>query len=205
MGALTAARGIKAVLRAVAGGITSGNGTPPITDTFSGAFSSTNWAGSTYGSPANVAGQLQLPCTSGYPQAQTTKVFDLTAYPLRVQIPTMPAVGNGSKQTQFVIGDGTNTAFFIFQGTPTTIFTGGTGLSQTSAVAYSAASHQYFRIRLLAGNLVFEVSADDATWTALRSVAAPAWVTAGLLQVTLSSGYYGTETASYAAFDNFNL
>lgn len=177
----------------------------PIKDNFNSTFSTLNWAGTNVGSPSNVSGRLRLNTTSSFPQAQTSKVFGLIGYRILIQIPTVPAYGNGSKITQFIIGDGTNSAYFSIPGNPSSMVMGGNGITGTTSIAYDSVAHQWLGFRLNAGTLFYEASPDGINWTTLRSLAAPSWIINNQLSVTLLSGYSGSESASYAEFDNFNI
>jgi len=179
---------------------------PPISDTFSTTFSTTNWAGNSYG-VSTVSGRLRIPCTSSYPQAETAAVFDINLYALWIELPTVPVAGNGTTQTHFAIENSgrSSLASFNLSGAPLSIAMQLTG-SSTTFLTYNATNHRWLRFRLLSGNLLWEVSPDKITWTQIRTIAAPAWATAGSLRVLVDSSYYGTETApGNAEFDNFNV
>jgi len=177
---------------------------PPFTDNFSSSFNYGNWSGNSFGSLVDVAGRLRMTTTGSYASAKTQANYDLTLYPVSVQIPTIPAPGNGSTQTFLQITGGSSSADFLIQGNPSVLFMQITGASDTS-VPYNSTSHQWMRLRLLNGNLLWETSADDTSWTVQRSYAAPAWVMSSLV-VSLNTGYWGSETSpGYAEFDNFDL
>lgn len=177
--------------------------TPPVVDTFDTTVdTTTKWTGTTYGVSV-ISGRLRVPCLSSGPQASTAASFDLNSYDVWVQIPTVPAPGTGTKQTQFIIKSGSNSAAFNITGSTLGIAMALTGQSNTS-VTYNSTSHQWLRFRLSAGNLLWQSSPDNVTWTTLRTFAAPAWITGGLVAVVLTSSFYGTEaTDTYAEFDNF--
>lgn len=180
------------------------SGPAKITDDFSGTLA--KWNGSTYGVDI-VSGRLRIPCSNSYPQAAiaASPGQDLTAYPLSVQMPTTPAAGTGTTQTHFNLSNGSNGVHFNLNGAPLNFSMGGSGLA-TSWLTYSATAHQWLRFRLSGGNLLWETSPDDATWTVRKTVTAPSWITSAPVGVTLDSSYYGTETTpGYAEFDNFNL
>lgn len=178
--------------------------TPPVVDTFTSATLDTTskWKGTTYGVSV-VAGRLRVPCSNTFPQASTGAAFNLNLYDVWVQMPTVPSPGTGTKQTQFLIKSGSNSASFNLTGATLGIAFTLTGQANTS-VTYNATNHQWLRFRVSGGNLLWQSSPDNVTWTTLRSFAAPAWVTAGLLEVVLTSSYYGTEVeGTFAEFDNF--
>lgn len=177
---------------------------PPVTDTFTSATLDTasKWKGATYGVSV-VSGRARIPCSNTFPQMSTGAVFDLTKYDVWLQMPTVPSPGNGTKQTQFLIKSGSNNAMFNITGSTLGIALTLTGQANTS-VTYNATNHQWLRFRVSGGNLLWQSSPDDVTWTTLRSFAAPTWVTGGLVEVVITSSYYGSETeGTYAEIDNF--
>lgn len=176
---------------------------PPFTDTFDTALDTANrWKGTTY-SVSVVGGRLRVPCLSSGPQASTAAVFDLNSYDVWVQLPTVPSPGTGTKQTQLIIKSGSNSAAFNITGSTLGISMSLTGQSNTS-VTYNSTNHQWLRFRMSGGNLLWQSSPDNITWTTLRTFAAPTWITGGLVAVVLTSSFYGSETTdTYAEFDNF--
>lgn len=180
-------------------------GGTPFTDAFVTLDDAVKWPvsfGSTY--PTVVSGRIRIACAADYPQIGSAARFDLNVTPIWVQVPTIPAIGTGTRQIQFVItGTGGNAQFQIQWGSPS-VFMFGTGITGTTNVTYSSSSHQWLRFSLNGGNLLFEASPDDINWSTLRGVPAPAW-TNTLLSVQLNAGFYGTEVASFAEFDNFRL
>jgi PKD repeat protein len=181
----------------------------PFTDDFSTALNTTTkWlASNTTAGATTVGGRLRVTCDSSYEQAGSDFKFDLTQYPVYVQIPTIPAPGAGTTQTQFILQGTTGSSVnFQLQSNPTVISMNITGGPQVS-VTYSAVNHVWFRFRIDIGFLLWETSPDKLTWTILRTYGVPSWMTQGnLVFVALNSGYYGAETSpGYAEFDNFNL
>lgn len=178
---------------------------PPVVDTFTAATldTATKWKGATYGGLSIVSGRLRVPCSNSFPQAATGAVQDLTKHDVWVEVPTLPSLGNGSKQTQFLLNKTSNYAGFNFPGTTGSIALQLTGQT-TTYVTYNATAHRWARFRLSAGDLLWQVSPDNVTWTTVRTFAAPAWITGGLVDAVLSSSYWGTETeGTFAEFDNF--
>lgn len=178
----------------------------PFTDAFATFDNVGNWPNS-YGAsgPSIVGGRLRVVAGSEFSQAASANRFDLSVTPIWVQIPTVPAAGNGSKITAFTVAAAGNTAGFYIQGSTYGLYSQGTGITGTN-VTYNSTTHQWVRLSLSAGNLLFEISADGTSWSTFQSVTAPAWITSNLLAVMLSTGFYGTETAgTFAEFDNFRL
>lgn len=185
---------------------------PPMTDDFAGTFSTVKWPGSS-GSTVNTAGRLRITTTTSFPQAASGFIFNLNQYPIWVEVPTLPNVGNGGTKVRVLLEDaafnsvyftiersGAAWAFFIW-GSPTL-----TAVSGSATPAYDSTNHRWLRFRIAGANLVFEASPNNSTWTALRTVVAPTWLTTGLVRATLQSYYTGTEpTPGFAEFDNFNL
>lgn len=186
---------------------------PPMTDTFAGTFDTTKWPNSA-GSVSNVSGRLRIIPTTAFPQAASADIFDLKSYPISVQVPTIPAIGNGGIKTKFILSDSTfaNQVYFQLEGSGTSrdIFLHGTpaptNVSGSNAPAYDAVAHQYWRFRISGANLLYEASPDDAAWTTLRTVVTPTWLTTTLARAILQTYFTGTEpTPGFAEFDNFNV
>lgn len=192
---------------------TSGPVTPPMTDDFTGTFSTTKWPNFS-GSVSNVSGRLRIVPTTGFPQAASGQIFNLNSYPVWVQVPTIPAIGNGGIRTMFILSDAayTNQVYFQLEGSGTSrdIFLWGspapTGVSGNAAPTYDAVNHVWWRFRIVGANLLYETSPDDVTWTAQRTVVAPSFLTSTLVRATLQCYFTGTEPSpGFAEFDNFNL
>jgi hypothetical protein len=80
------------------------------------------------------------------------------------------------------------------------------GVRTSTKVPYNPAQHRFWRIRhdAAADRILFETSADRATWTTRRAVARQLPITA--LKVELSAGTWEPISApGTAIFDNFRL
>lgn len=180
---------------------------PPVIDTFDGpTVDGTKWPAAA-GTTSIVAGRLRVVTTASFPGRSTGTVLDLNSYPVWVEIPTLPNIGNGGTKVRFLLENGANAIFMAIENNPRIIWTQGTGITSALGTgSYSATNHRWLRFRISGANLLFEASPDGLTWTTLRTVAAPAWLTSGLVRATLQTYFTGTEPApGFAEFDNFNV
>lgn len=207
----TGSFGSNSLLRAIyngtitSGGSSSGPGAgTPFTDDFTTLDTTTKWP-SSYGVSVS-SGQLVVPCTSSYPSLISGYDFNLATTSVWIGLLSLPAAGNGGTQTSFYVSDGTNTLGFQVGGGTTRNLSLIVDTVSTTSVTYDATNHKYLRIRTSGANVLLDGSPDDSTWTNIRTATTPSWATAALLKVQVSSGYYGTETApGNAVFDNFRL
>jgi hypothetical protein len=177
-----------------------------LTDTFA-TQDTTKWSG--WGTDVAVSsGRLAINATSAYPQLTSVSTYDLTGSRLAWQMTAPTPIGNTRQERGGLRANGDATNILRF-----TIY-GGTlyaeKLVNTTAdsiigagVDYNAATMAWFRIREASGTTFFEYGADGTTWTAFQSTPTPAWATTA--QVFLTAGYWGTETAATAFYDNVNV
>jgi hypothetical protein len=180
---------------------------PPVTDTFSGAtIDGAKWP-TVAGTTSIQAGRMRIDPPGG--ERHTAAVFDLTQYPVWIEIPTLPIAGNGTLKTRFWIADAsiTNAIQYGIEGNPRFLWSQGNGITAGVVASYSATDHRWLRLRLSAGNLLFEAAPDGLTWATLRTVPAPAWLTTSLVKVMTGVFQTGTTEANpgYAEYDNFNV
>jgi hypothetical protein len=176
-----------------------------LVDDFSaGVLDTVKWDGS-YGGVDVVSGQGRIPCTTAYPAIATASVYDLTGSSISGKFtPPDTAGGGGSREYSLTLaasaGNVVNT--FVAGGTLFMRLTTA-GVNSDATLPYSATDHAWWRISEAAGTLTWETSPDGATWTVRRSVAHSLTLTA--VTVTISCGYWGTETAANGFVDNINV
>jgi hypothetical protein len=188
----------------------------PFSDDFTGgSIDTTKWPNIT-GAPTQTGGRLRIIPTTAYPQVVSGPVFDMTTDQVWVEVPTIPNQGNGTNKARFLLfsnpSGASNVYFQIeYNGSAWILFMHGNGtitsVSGSSTInPYVNATHRFLRFTMTGGNLLYETSADNVTWTTRRTIVAPAWLTAGLVYACLQAFYTGTEPSpGYAEFDNFRI
>lgn len=137
-------------------------------------------------------------CTTSY-YTLGSGLWDATASAAFARVTPAPT-GNGSTQTFFeIVKDASNKATVSVSGGTLSVSVTNAGTATTTTVgAYDAYAHAWWRIRETAGSFAFDTSSDAYTW-ATRATTAYTW-TATSVELHLTCGYYGTETAGMKAF-----
>lgn len=177
--------------------------------TLTDAFTGTN-AQWTYNTAAAVTGgQLVCQCLSSYAgEAHSASTYDLTGGAFLFEMPTVPAVGNGTTETYslaYLSDPNTNAVGWNLAGDSLRAISRVSGSSTNVATApYSATDHRWLRVAESGGTITWSASADAINWSPFATLSNPITITA--LAVILGTGYFGTETApGTAAWDNVNL
>lgn len=136
----------------------------------------------TLGTGSTVDGDhLVIPATSAYPNAWPVTTWDLTDSQFVVELVSPPNADNGSVSANIGVYLSTgNDAYFGWENNlfRAAVTVGGTA-TYHGYMAWSAASHRYFRIRETAGTLYMEAGPDPETFpTLVHSTPTPFAVTA---------------------------
>lgn len=179
---------------------------PPISDSFPGpSVDGSKWT-TLAGTTSIVGGRLRTAPPSG--EADTSAIFNLTQYRVYIQIPTLPTDAAGTMKTRFWVADNaySNIIQYDVEGNPKILWSQGNGITPATVASYNATNHQWVGLQVVGGNLLFQAAPDGVTWTTLRAVAAPAWITANPVRVMLGCFETGATQAAgqYAEYDNFN-
>lgn len=183
--------------------------TETLTDTFDTTVDKvTKWA-NTSAAVVWESGQAKIPCTNSYYVLGTDYpgTYDFTGSSFVAKI-TPPPVGSGSLSRETLLrvhlgGSSDDKLVMLVSGTSISARrTVATVNTEGPWTTYDPVAHAWWRIRESAGTTYFDTSPDGTTWTNYWSVLNGFAVTQVWLSV--SSGYWGTETASDAFVDNVN-
>ena len=159
-----------------------------------------------YGTASATGGRLSLPVLSSYAagcDTNTKGLYDLTGSSALVEAIT-PAVGAGGKEIFFEIQvDSANGESMYVSGSSLYFREKVGGTPNQTSIPYNATTHRWWRMRESGGSIFWDTSPDGTNWVNQRSKVAGISVTSML--VLFSAGYYGTESASTAFFDNLNV
>jgi hypothetical protein len=114
---------------------------------------------------------------------------------------------SGSTNTIFSVGiDSANWYGFRVTGTTLYLESRTAGTTTTVSITYSATQHRFWRVRHNSGNdsIVFETSADGATWVARRTVARQIAITKVKAEMVAGSSL-AVSAPGKALFDNFHF
>ncbi|MDR3084282.1 MAG: hypothetical protein LBV60_25780 [Streptomyces sp.] len=169
-----------------------------------------NW-GNSYGGCTETGGRARVPCGTGYAGYQTAYSWTLAGATVYVQLPTVPS---GAGATEAYCGllvnsgtDGTRLGFIYNAITGLLRCTNETGYYDPDGVnlTYSATTHKWLRIREDGTNVYWDTSPDGTAWTNRRTLATPAWVTAGVDTCALDmSAHRADGTPDFVEYDFFN-
>lgn len=167
------------------------------------------WSGS-YGDIVEAAGRARVPCTSGFSAYQSAAAYTLAESQVacRVYAPSAGGAAVEAVAELLVVSSvgGTDAGFSINVVTGQMRMISRVGYADGAEVdiAYEPVAHGWLRLRESAGSLVWDTSADGATWTVRRTAASPAWVSDTNLSATLA-GHRDSGSDDFAEFDSFNL
>lgn len=166
-----------------------------------------------YGGASETGGRARVPCIAAtFAGYQTAKSYTLAGSSVFLSIPTIPAASTATTATIVfgIIGatDGTNLQFTVnpvantLRAESNVAYTDGAATS----VTYNATNHLWMRYREDGTNVYWDTSANGISWTNLRTLATPAWVTAGVNTVGLDM-YSNRDagTTDFGEFDNLNI
>src|SRR5882724_2351777 len=113
----------------------------------------------------------------------------------------------GNTATIFSVGtDSSNWYSFRAKGSSLYLECRKAGTTSSVSISYSATQHRFWRIRhdSATDSIVFETSADGATWVARRTVARQIAITAVKVELVAGTGE-AVSAPGNALFDNFHL
>ncbi|MFE2047985.1 hypothetical protein ACFXAS_05720 [Streptomyces sp. NPDC059459] len=181
-----------------------------LVDNFNDSVIGPNW-GNSYGGCVEAGGRARVPCGLGYAGYQTAYSWTLAGATVYVQLATVPsAVGATEAYCGLLVNSGTGGTRlgFIYNAVTGLLrCTNETGYFDANSVnlTYNATTHKWLRLREDGTNVYWDTSTDGTTWTNRRTLATPAWVTAGIDTVALDmSAHRDAGTPDWAEYDNFN-
>lgn len=176
-----------------------------VTETFD-AFDDTKWWMDSNGS--YVSGQLQLVPNQAYGGLYDLTNRDLTNSAVSIEVVQATAQGNGSLDTSFTVGQGSNNISFTVEGGLLYMRYEINGTWTNVAIpAYDSVAHRWWKISEYDGRIRWSTSPDGAAWTERASIPTTDF-TPGItaLKMGVNAGYWGTETdMTPAIFDNLNI
>lgn len=180
-----------------------------LTDDFDdGVHDTVLWSGS-YGDVDEADGRARVPCTTGYAAYASATVYTLAGSSLACRV-YPPAAGGAAVEALaelLVITStgGTDGGFSLNAATGQLRCISRVGYADGSEVVitYDPDVHAWLRLREADGQLLWDTSADGATWTTRRTAAAPAWTADTDLGVILAA-HRDSGIDDFAEFDNFN-
>ncbi len=183
--------------------------TSSIVDTFDGGtLNTTLWSGS-YGAITVSGGRAQIPCGTGYVALKPADEYTFDSVFLQV----WPPAADGATEAYIDVllrsaaqPGGTDLGFHIDAVTGALESKSRSGYYDPSpaSTTYSATDHRWLRLRLSGGDVLFEAAPDADTWTVLRTVAAPAWLTAASDVSVNVESHRNTGATNYGEVDNVN-
>ncbi len=165
-------------------------------------FDSSHLSMSTYwnrdeGNPTIGNGRMTLPATPSYTAAAGGSVLNLNNSSYSVHIAEVPALGNGTTESSIELRYDNNNkvSMYISGGTLCSSYNLASVRTQQCSGTYDPVQHANLRVLNSGGNLVYQSSSDNVTWTTLWTVANPFSTTQlSAMRPIFSAGYYGTET-----------
>jgi hypothetical protein len=158
----------------------------------------------------DASGRAKIPVTTAYYALSSdgAGAHDLTGSYVYMRVYPPPGSAAGSRETTLnVLRGGVSDEKYMMLVTGvdpsiTAMRKIGAATVEGPWALYDPVAHAYWRIRESAGTVYFDTSPDAVTWTNFWSVATGFVITS--VWVSLSAGYWGTETASEAFIDNVN-
>ncbi len=184
--------------------------TSGIVDNFDdGVMTPAVW-GSSHGTRGETGGRGFVECGTGFPAFKTYDVykfdsFTVQPFPAARNAATTEASSGILIQSPSVAG-GTDIGFQWDMVAGTIKFASRTGYFDGGAgnLAYDPVAHAYVRMRLVGGNVLWDTSPDNATWTNRRTLTAPAWLTTVTDARLIFEAHRSDGTVNNFEFDNLN-
>jgi hypothetical protein len=183
--------------------------TSTIADDFNdGVINTTLWSGR-YGISTETGGRVQVPCGTGWSGLKTANAYTFDSVFLQV----FPPAANAAAECYVAVllnspgqPDGTDLGFHLDRVTNTITGKSRTGYwdGSDTPITYNATNHAWLRIRASGANTLFETSPDGSTWTTLRTLATPAWLSAATDLAFNVESHRDAGTANFAEVDNVN-
>ena len=187
-----------------------------LTDDFaSGVDKTVKWAGSSAAVVADGAGACKIPCTKPFSFLASNinlKQFTLVNSKLHAKV-TAPTFGTGTRSSyiQIVSHTAPGNSFVTLSTDGSAIFAFSQSAGSTilnANIPYNPTNHKWLRIRVTGSTLFCEAGNNGITFgTTVGTVGLAAGTLAwmSLVNVVISSGFGGTETASDCIVDNVNI
>ncbi|QNJ57619.1 hypothetical protein SEA_KEANU_13 [Streptomyces phage Keanu] len=162
-----------------------------------------------FGTVSETGGAARIEINTGYNAYSSAKAYILQNSQLIVKV-TPTVVNDGATEAWFQVlikssTEGTDLGFEITISNGNLVVFNRTGYFDPEAAyfLYGAAS-RWLRIRESGGQVFFDGSPDGHTWTNRRTIASPAWIDDGDLEIQLI-GHRSNGTTSYADVDTVNV
>lgn len=184
--------------------------TSSVVDDFNGGSLDTGlWSG-TYGTVTETGGRARIACDTGWSGLQTDYAYSLDSIHMQLWAPEPDTATECYLDlVLYSPGQAAGTDINIHIDAVAGTICGRTRVGYWDGtevpITYDPDAHAWVRIRVSGGDLIFEVSADSRSWTALRSITTPAWLAAATdISVNVES-HRDAGTADFAEVDNVNL
>lgn len=172
-------------------------------------INTTLWSGR-FGTVSETGGRARAACTTDYAAFVSAASYTLAGSSVYARV--YPPAAGGAATTayaQMVVlssTEGTEAGFQInaVGGQLRCMANVGYWDDTATVLTYSATTHAWLRLREAAGSLLWETSPDGTTWTTRRTLATPAWVTAGTTLRLSMEAHRDSGTNDFAEFDNVN-
>lgn len=160
------------------------------------------------GAAAVSGGQLAIPVSTSYDNADSQWAGDLTGSEVVVKMVQRPNAGNGSTGALLLLlnqDNDTMQEIMAVEAGNLVCREVVSGTENDTTVTWSGTDHAWWRIRESAGTIYWDTSPDGMVWTNRRSKTSGIGVPLNM-GVVLMAGYWDTEPSpGTAMFDNLNL
>jgi hypothetical protein len=162
-----------------------------------------------YGDPVEAGGRARVPCTPGFAAYRSASAYTLAWSQVALRVwPPAPGGATTAACSILVLSGtgGTDAGFLIDRAQGALGVYLRVGYTDPGALfpAYDPVAHAWLRLREAAGALHWEASPDGATWTVLRTAAAPAWTAQSTLSLLLEA-HRDAGVDDFAEFDQLNI
>lgn len=169
------------------------------------------WPGSYGTGLAEAGGRARVPCTTDFAAFVSASAYTLAGSSVYARMYPPAAGGAATEAYAQVMVEaptaGTEAGFTVNAVAGTMRCSANVDYWDDAAtvLTYDPAAHAYVRLRETGGSLYWETSPDASTWTIRRTLATPAWITAGTTLPLVLSAHRDSGTADVAEFDNVNV
>jgi hypothetical protein len=185
-------------------------GLSTIVDPFTTDVLDAVWA-SSHGTIGAAAGRAFVECGPGFPALRTADAYSLDSFYLEAR-PAAAAGATGEASTGVWVQSpsspgGTDIGFLFDAVNGVLSLRSRSGYFDGAAVdvAHTAPDPIWVRLRIVAGDALWDTSADGVTWANRRTSVAPAWVLAATDVRLLFEAHRSDGTTNFSEFDNLNF